>query len=130
LRSTRWSILGEPFVCDPWRRGPTRYLKIPPYVFLILATLFWAGNFTFGRVLSEALPPFGINLIRWLIAGVVLVPLALAREGRLIQPPQGLLPAPGAMCVAEIILFQSLVYLSLRFTTSTNAALIAATTPI
>jgi drug/metabolite transporter (DMT)-like permease len=106
------------------------HLKIPPYVFLILATLFWAGNFTFGRMLSEALPPFGINLIRWIIACVVLVPLTLAREGRLARPPLGLWPALIMMSVAGIILFQSLVYLSLRFTTSTNAALIAATTPV
>jgi hypothetical protein len=106
------------------------HLKIPPYVFLILATLFWAGNFTFGRMLSEALPPFGINLIRWIIACVVLVPLTLAREGRLARPPLGLWPALITMSVAGIILFQSLVYLSLRFTTSTNAALIAATTPV
>jgi drug/metabolite transporter (DMT)-like permease len=105
-------------------------LKIPPYVFLVLATLFWAGNFTFGRVLSEALPPFGINLIRWVIACLVLVPLTLAREGRVVRPPPGLWPALAAMSIAGIILFQSLVYLSLRFTTSINAALIAATTPV
>jgi drug/metabolite transporter (DMT)-like permease len=105
-------------------------LKIPPYVFLILATLFWAGNFTFGRVLSEALPPFGINLIRWSIACVLLVPLALAREGRIVRPAPGLWPALLVMSVAGVLLFQALVYLSLRFTTSVNAALIAATTPI
>src|SRR3712207_8464478 len=45
-----------------------------------------------------------------------------AREGRLAQPPLGLWPALTVMSVAGIILFQSLVYLSLRFTTSTNAA--------
>ncbi len=48
-----------------------------PYVFLVLAPLFWAGNFVFGQPLSEALPPFGINLIRWALACVVLVPLYL-----------------------------------------------------
>jgi drug/metabolite transporter (DMT)-like permease len=105
-------------------------VKIPPYVFLILATLFWAGNFTFGRVLSEALPPFGINLIRWSIACVLLVPLALAREGRIVRPTPGLWPALLVMSVAGVLLFQALVYLSLQFTTSVNAALIAATTPI
>jgi drug/metabolite transporter (DMT)-like permease len=105
-------------------------LKIPPYIFLVLAPLFWAGNFTFGRVLSEALPPFGINLVRWSIACIVLVPLTLAREGRIVRPPSALWSALAAMSIAGIILFQSLVYLSLRFTTSTNAALIAATTPI
>jgi drug/metabolite transporter (DMT)-like permease len=104
--------------------------KIPPYVFLILATLFWAGNFTFGRVLSETLPPFGINLIRWIIACVVLVPLTLARERRIVPSVSGQWPALVVMSVAGVLLFQSLVYLSLRFTTSVNAALIAATTPI
>ena len=105
-------------------------LKIPPYLLLVLATLFWAGNFTFGRVLSEALPPFGINLIRWSIACVVLVPLTLAREGRILRTPPGLWPALLVMSIAGVLLFQALVYLALRFTTSTNAALIAATTPI
>lgn len=104
--------------------------KIPPYVFLILATLFWAGNFTFGRVLSEALPPFGINLFRWIIACLVLVPLTLARERRIVPSASGQWPALVMMSVAGVLLFQSLVYLSLRFTTSVNAALIAGTTPI
>jgi hypothetical protein len=92
--------------------------KFPPYVFLILATLFWAGNFTFGRLLSEALPPFGINLIRWIIACVVLIPLTLARERRIVPPASGQWPALVMMSVAGVLLFQSLVYLSLRFTTS------------
>jgi drug/metabolite transporter (DMT)-like permease len=105
-------------------------LKIPAYVFLVLAALFWAGNFTFGRVLSEALPPFGINLIRWILACAVLVPLTLRREGSIFRPAPGHWPALVAMSVAGVILFQSLVYLSLRSTTSINAALIAATTPI
>ena len=105
-------------------------MKIPAYVFLVLATFFWAGNFTFGRVLSEALPPFGINLIRWIVACAVLVPLTLRREGSIFRPAPGLWPALVAMSVAGVVLFQSLVYLSLRSTTSINAALIAATTPI
>lgn len=112
------------------RRVPSDPLKIPAYVFLVLAALFWAGNFTFGRVLSEALPPFGINLIRWIVACAVLVPLTLRREGGILRPPTGLWPALVAMSAAGVILFQSLVYLSLRSTTSINAALIAATTPI
>lgn len=105
-------------------------MKIPPYVFLVLATLFWAGNFTFGRVLSEALPPSGINVIRWIIACAVLVPMTLRREGRVFRPAPGLWPALVGMSVAGVVLFQSLVYLSLRSTTSVNAALIAATTPV
>lgn len=42
--------------------------KMRPYVFLTLAPLLWAGNFVFGKPLSGALPPFGINLVRWVLA--------------------------------------------------------------
>jgi drug/metabolite transporter (DMT)-like permease len=105
-------------------------LRIPPYVFLILATLFWAGNFVFGRPLSEALPPFGINLIRWIIACAILVPLTFVREGRIARPASSLWPALIGMSVTGVLLFQALVYLSLKTTMSVNASLISTTTPV
>jgi drug/metabolite transporter (DMT)-like permease len=105
-------------------------LKIPPYVFLTFAPLFWAGNFVFGRPLSEALPPFGINLIRWLVACAILVPLTLYLEGRFPRPARHLWPGLLVMALAGVLLFNSLVYLSLNYTTSTNAALINGATPI
>jgi drug/metabolite transporter (DMT)-like permease len=105
-------------------------LKIPPYVFLTLAPLFWAGNFVFGKPLSEALPPFGINLIRWLLACAILVPLTLYLEGRFPRPARYLWPGLLVMALTGVLLFNSLVYLSLEYTTSTNAALINGATPI
>ena len=105
-------------------------MRIPPYVFLTLAPLFWAGNFVFGKPLSEALPPFGINLIRWVLACLVLVPLMLALEGRFPRPARRLWPSLIAMAVTGVLLFNAFVYLSLEYTTSTNAALINGTTPI
>ena len=105
-------------------------LKIPPYVFLTFAPLFWAGNFVFGRPLSEALPPFGINLIRWLLACAILVPLTLYLEGRFPRPARHLWTGLVVMALTGVLLFNSLVYLSLEYTTSTNAALINGATPI
>lgn len=105
-------------------------MKAPPYIFLVLATLFWAGNFVFGQPLSEALPPFGINLIRWVLACLILVPLVLAREGRFPRPPRALWPALIIMSLSGVLLFNSLVYLSLSYTTSTNAALVNGITPV
>ena len=104
--------------------------KGSPYLFLILAPLFWAGNFVFGKPLLEALPPFGINLIRWVLACLVLVPLTLALEGRFPRPARHQWPALAIMAVTGVVLFNGLVYLSLVHTTSTNAALIDGTTPI
>src|SRR3954469_22482016 len=105
-------------------------LKGSPYLFLTLAPLFWAGNFVFGKPLLEALPPFGINLIRWILARLVLVPLTLALEGRLPWPARHQWTSLVAMAVTGIVLFNGFVYLSLVYTTSTNAALINATTPV
>jgi drug/metabolite transporter (DMT)-like permease len=104
--------------------------KGSPYLFLTLAPLFWAGNFVFGKALLEALPPFGINLIRWVLACIVLVPLTLAFEGRFPWPTRHQWPTLGAMALTGVVLFNGLVYLSLVHTTSTNAALINGATPV
>lgn len=84
----------------------------------------------FGKPLLEALPPFGINLVRWVLACIVLVPLTLALEGRFPRPARHQWFSLAAMAVTGVVLFNALVYLSLRHTTSTNAALINGTTPI
>src|SRR5919202_1929837 len=104
--------------------------KGAPYLFLTLAPLFWAGNFVFGKALLEALPPFGINLIRWVLACIVLVPLTLAFEGRFPRPARHQWPTLGATALTGVVLFNGLVYLSLVHTTSTNAALINGATPL
>ena len=105
-------------------------MNIPPYVFLTLAPLLWAGNFVFGRALTEALPPFGINMVRWILACVVLIPLTLALEGRFPRPARHLWPSLVVLAITGVFLFNALVYLSLGYTTSINAALINGTTPI
>lgn len=101
-----------------------------PYVFLTLAPLLWAGNFVFGKPLSEALPPFGINLLRWAVACVILVALTFVLEGRLPRPDRRLWLTLAAIAVTGVLLFNALVYLSLEYTTSTNAALILGAAPI
>ena len=112
------------------RNGAREGWKIPPYVFLTLAPVFWAGNFVFGKPLIEVLPPFGINLIRWVLALIILVPLTLVLEGRFPRPARRLWPSLLVMAVTGVLMFNALVYLSLEHTTSTNAALINGTTPI
>ncbi len=101
-----------------------------PYFFLTLAPLLWAGNFVFGKSLSEALPPFGINLLRWAMACVVLVTLTFLLEGRFPRPGCRLWLTLAGIAITGVLLFNALVYLSLKYTTSTNAALILGAAPI
>jgi len=42
---------------------------------LVLATLFWAGNFTIGKVAYfENIPPYSLSFFRWLIVWIILLP--------------------------------------------------------
>ncbi len=44
---------------------------------LVLTSLFWAGNIFVSKILVGVIPPFTLNLFRWLIALAVLVPFAV-----------------------------------------------------
>ena len=48
------------------------------YIFLILATLFWSGNFIVGKAASLfEIPPFTLNFYRWTFAWLILAPFTL-----------------------------------------------------
>ena len=48
------------------------------YIFLILATLFWSGNFIVGKAASFfEIPPFTLNFYRWTFAWLILAPFTL-----------------------------------------------------
>ena len=49
-----------------------------PYVLLILAPLFWSGNFIVGRLIHENIPPLGLSFWRWLLASVIIFFIARA----------------------------------------------------
>ena len=48
------------------------------YIFLVLATLFWSGNFIVGKAASLfEIPPFTLNFYRWTFAWLILAPFTL-----------------------------------------------------
>ena len=48
------------------------------YIFLILTTLFWSGNFIVGKAASLfEIPPFTLNFYRWTFAWLILAPFTL-----------------------------------------------------
>ena len=48
------------------------------YIFLILAILFWSGNFIVGKAASFfEIPPFALNFYRWAFAWLILAPFTL-----------------------------------------------------
>ncbi len=100
------------------------------FALLAAANLFWAGNWVTGRALRDAFDPVTLNFWRWAVALLVLAPFAaprLAGMGAVIRRNLGILVVLAATGVA---LFQSLVYLGLRTTTTINAVLINSSAPL
>ncbi|WP_220483204.1 EamA family transporter [Paenibacillus thiaminolyticus] len=44
--------------------------------FLVLANIFWAGNYIFGKYVVAEMTPIQMTFSRWLIAVVFLFPIA------------------------------------------------------
>ncbi len=102
---------------------------LKPYVFLVLANLFWAGNFVFAEGVVKELSPLDLTFYRWLFAAPLLIGLALVIErpnwrAALVhwryQLVQSLLGVLG---------FTLLTYEALKLTSSVNAALTQAINP-
>jgi drug/metabolite transporter (DMT)-like permease len=116
-----------------WRAGSdsvatmTRSLA---FLLLALSNLFWAGNWVIGRALRDAVEPITLNFWRWLLAALILAPFALpglaAKHGA-IRRSAGLL---ALLALTGVALFQSLVYLGLRTTTTVNAVLLNSSAPL
>ncbi|WP_070120479.1 DMT family transporter [Bacillus marinisedimentorum] len=99
------------------------------YFLLIIATLFWGGNFVIGRGFADTLPPFTLAFFRWLIALVVIAPFGYKqiRENKQIWIER-FWPVFW-MSLTGVAAFNTLLYIAVHYTTSINAALVNAPTP-
>lgn len=98
-------------------------------LFLILATLFWAGNFVFGAAALDTIDPVSLTWLRWAFA---LVPLIVVAQ--LIEKPDWRaalrhLPLLTLLGVLGVGGFSLLIYFALKFTSPLNASLINAVNP-
>lgn len=104
--------------------------KPSPYVLLILATVFWGGNFVLGRAVADDIPPSTISLLRWCIGLVVFFPFVYKRLPSEWPSIRQHWPVVLVMSLTGIAGFNSFVYVALHHTTSINASLVNSSTPI
>ena len=101
------------------------------YIFLILATLFWSGNFIVGRAASLfEIPPFTLNFYRWTFAWIILAPFTLKEifeKKKYILENLNLIFILG---ITSITIFNSIVYYSLNFTQVISGVLMISTIPV
>ncbi len=104
---------------------------LTPSTILLLTTppILWAGNAIVGRLVRDAVPPMTLNLLRWTIALVVLLPLGRAalRHGSGVLANWRRYAMLGLLGVG---LYNSLQYLALQSSTPINVTLVASGMPV
>ena len=101
------------------------------YIFLILATLFWSGNFIVGKAASLfEIPPFTLNFYRWTFAWLILAPFTLQeiihKKKKILQDIKLIF----ILGITSITIFNSIVYYSLNFTQVISGVLMISTIPV
>jgi drug/metabolite transporter (DMT)-like permease len=97
---------------------------------LVLATFFWAGNFSVGKIaFLESVPPFSLTFFRWFLVWLILIPFTYKeffKLKKIILQNKALLFFLGLTSVG---LFNSFIYNALNFTQVINASLFNAVIP-
>ncbi len=101
------------------------------YIFLFLATLFWAGNFIVGKFASYyEIPPFSLNFYRWFFAWLILAPFTIKeiieKKNYIIKNYKYYV----ILGITSVTIFNSIVYYSLNFTQVISGVLMISTIPV
>ena len=101
-----------------------------PYLLLTLTTLFWSGNMVIGRAIREDVPPTALAFWRWVIALLLVLPLALPHlrtQWPMLKKGWKPVLILGVLGVGG---YNTLAYLALQYTAATNAVLLNSFIPI
>ena len=96
---------------------------------LTLAPLLWAGNAVVGHAVQGLIAPMMLNFLRWLLAFVILAPLAwgVLRPGSAMWADWKRLSLLGLLGIG---CYNALQYLALQTSTPLNVTLVASSLPV
>ena len=100
-------------------------------IYLVCATLFWAGNFIVGKTASiNEIPPISLNFYRWFVAWLILFPFTfreLIKKKNYILNNIRLFIVLG---ITAVTVFNSALFYSLKFTQVISGVLMISTVPV
>ncbi len=100
------------------------------YIFLILATLFWSGNFIVGKFATLfQIPPLTLNFFRWVMVWFILFPFTYKEISYKIVHVKENWFFISILGILTISTFNSVVYFALNYTQVINAVLMLAAIP-
>jgi drug/metabolite transporter (DMT)-like permease len=107
----------------------TQRLTPTAIVLLIIPPLLWSGNAVVGRLVAPMVSPMTLNLLRWTIALVLLLPLASG----VLKRSSPLWPQWRRFAFLSLFSiggYNALLYLALNTSTPINVTLVGASTPV
>ena len=104
--------------------------KYLAYLLLVLATLFWSGNFIVGKFATLfEIPPLTLNVLRWVSVWFILIPFTYKEIYKNLPTIKKNWLAISFMGIITISTFNSVVYFALNYTQVINAVLVLAAIP-
>ena len=98
---------------------------------LILATLFWAGNFTVGKfAYTENIPPYSLAFLRWALVWVILIPFTFREILKKKNEIKDNLSLFFILGLTSVGIFSSFTYNALNHTQVINASLFNTAIPV
>lgn len=104
-------------------------LTLATALMLTLPPLFWAGNAVVGRAVVGQIPPVTFNLLRWALAGLIILPFGLwaLRPGSPLWPHWRRYAVLGLLGIGCYNMFQ---YMALKTSSPLNVTLVASSMPL
>ncbi|WP_368505018.1 DMT family transporter [Alkalihalophilus sp. As8PL] len=102
---------------------------IYPYILLVFAVLFYAGNILVGKAINE-LPPFTITFFRLVVAFTVLFPIGFLTAWKFRRTFWEYRKPFLIMTLTGIAFFNTFIYGALQFTTASNVAVLETVIPV
>lgn len=101
-----------------------------PYLLLALAPLFWSGNWIVGRAMHEGVTPISLNFWRWTVALIILLAIVGPRIPAMWPTVRAQWRRLAILAATGTVVFHSLVYTGLKYTSAINAVLLNSVTPV
>ena len=101
------------------------------YTMLILATLFWAGNFTIGKfAYTENVPPYSLAFFRWILVWIILLPFTFKEIPKIKTEVKNNLSLFFILGFTSVGIFSAFTYNALNYTQVINASLFNTAIPV
>ncbi|CAN5292998.1 DMT family transporter [soil metagenome] len=95
--------------------------------FAVVATMLWAGNYIIARGVSHQVLPFTLAFYRWLVASIVILPIAWKTMRTELPLLRKYFAFFLIAAITGVTLFNSFLYIGGHYSTAINLALISTT---